>query len=495
MLLRMVYDEVLAQAAYLIGCQETGEAIVIDPERDVDRYLELAAANELRIVAAAETHIHADFLSGARELAEKTGCRLYLSDEGGPDWLYGWLDQKAGGGRYDAVLLKDGDAFTIGNIRFRALHTPGHTPEHIAFEVTDLGGGADEPIGIATGDFVFVGDLGRPDLLESAAGMAGVKEGFARTLNASAERFLDLPDYLQVWPAHGAGSACGKALGAVPTSTVGYEKRFNASLGFAGREREFVEYILHGQPAPPLYFARMKYQNRDGVPLLGELPAPRRLTAAELGAIDTARVVVVDSREWETFRDGHLPGSLWGPRTTQYPMVTGSYIDPEDGIVLVCDESEIDALVRNLVRIGLDRVTGWAAPEDLATLHGLAQMPELTAEAFQQQRETGTDAEALLLDTRNDLEREEASIPGSEHIPHTQLPKRLTELPETTPIVCQCRSGIRSAAAASYLRRRGLNAVNLAGGIDAWLCAGQDVVHSVTIDPAMLRTTPTGAGA
>ena len=173
MLFRMIYDEKLAQGAYLIGCQRTGEAIVIDPERDVDRYIRLAQQEGLRITAVAETHIHADFLSGARELAERVGAKVYVSDEGDADWKYQWLDAKSGGGSYDHQLLRDGDRFSVGNIEFHVMHTPGHTPEHISFLVTDHGGGADEPMGIVTGDFLFVGDLGRPDLLETAAGQAG----------------------------------------------------------------------------------------------------------------------------------------------------------------------------------------------------------------------------------------------------------------------------------------------------------------------------------
>nr|WP_243664236.1 MBL fold metallo-hydrolase [Rhodothermus marinus] len=173
MLFRQIFDPKLAQYAYLIGCQQTKEAIVIDPERDVDQYLRLAEEEGLRIVAVAETHIHADFLSGARELAERVGARLYLSAEGEAD---GWASNWAKNGRYDVTFLRDGDTFRIGNIEFRAVHTPGHTPEHLCYLVTDRGGGATEPMGIVTGDFVFVGDLGRPDLLESAARISGMKE-------------------------------------------------------------------------------------------------------------------------------------------------------------------------------------------------------------------------------------------------------------------------------------------------------------------------------
>src|SRR5436190_7617447 len=240
MFFRMIYDDKLAQACYLIGCQRTGEAILIDPQRDIDRYQKVADAERLRITAVAETHIHADFLSGVREVAERTGAKIHVSDEGDADWKYRWLGKKSTGGSYPHQLLHHGDSFRVGNIVFTVLHTPGHTPEHICFMVTDTGGGANEPMGILTGDFVFVGDLGRPDLLETAAGIAGAKEASAHTLCESAAEFLKLPDYLQVWPAHGAGSACGKALGAVPQSTVGYEKRFNPSLRLAGSPGAFV---------------------------------------------------------------------------------------------------------------------------------------------------------------------------------------------------------------------------------------------------------------
>ncbi|MFG0259908.1 MAG: rhodanese-like domain-containing protein [Phycisphaerales bacterium JB041] len=472
MLLRMLYDDRLAQAAYLIGCQKSGEAIVIDPERDVDRYIALAAENGLRIVAAAETHIHADVLSGSRELAEQTGCRVYLPGQGGPDWTYGWVESKQGGGSYDATLLKDGDTFKVGNIEFRAVHTPGHTPEHVMYVVTDLGGGATEPIGIATGDFVFVGDLGRPDLLESAAGQVGVKEGFARQLHKSAEGFLELPDYLQVWPAHGAGSACGKALGAVPSTTVGYEKRFNASLAHAGHEQKFVDFILSGQPAPPLYFARMKQQNRDGVPLLGPLPHPRRLSAAQLAEIDGRRVAIVDTRDWDAFRKGHVPGSLWSPTTVQFPMVTGSYIEPTDEIVLVCEPRLVDELTRVLVRIGLDRVVGWVSPEDVGSATTLETTPEITAEAFK-----GHEGERPVLDVRSEHEHAAGAIEASLNIAHTRLAPRVEELPKGEPIVCHCRSGVRSAAATAYLRREGFDVTNLAGGMMAWERVGGRTVR------------------
>jgi hydroxyacylglutathione hydrolase len=212
MLFRQIFDPYLAQYVYLVGCQRSGEALIIDPERDIDRYQELAADNGLRITAVAETHIYADFVSGAREFAQDPNVHLYLSAEGGPNWTYRWPAK-----RPNTHFLKQGDHFVIGSIHVEAVHTPGHTPEHLSYLITDLGGGADQPIALATGDFLFVGDVGRPDLLESAAGVKGVMEPSARKLQESLhERLAPFADYLQILPAHGAGSACGKALGAVP---------------------------------------------------------------------------------------------------------------------------------------------------------------------------------------------------------------------------------------------------------------------------------------
>ncbi len=358
MLLRQIHDPSLAQYAYLIGCQRTGEALVIDPERDVDRYLEAASQEGLTIAHVAETHIHADFLSGARALADQTGARLYLSSEGDADgWGSAWAQE-----RDDVTFLADGDTFRVGNIEIRAVHSPGHTPEHLAYLVTDHGGGANEPIALISGDFVFVGDLGRPDLLEQAAGQAGAQEPAARQLYQSVQRFLDLDDFVQVLPGHGAGSACGKALGAVPQSTVGYERRFNGAIDIAQRsETAFVDAILDGQPEPPLYFARMKAQNRDGVPPLAALPMPRALAPAELADLTDGTVVIDTRPDRAAFMAAHVPGSLYAPLGSTFSTVVGSYVtDPATPLVLVMDEGKVGEAVRDLVRIGLDHVVGYA---------------------------------------------------------------------------------------------------------------------------------------
>ncbi|NLB47735.1 MAG: MBL fold metallo-hydrolase, partial [Microbacteriaceae bacterium] len=265
MLLERIYDEDLAQASYFIGCQAKGEAIVVDPRRDLGDYLAIAEKNGMQIVAVTETHIHADYLSGTRELAAATGAQMYVSDEGGPDWTYG--------SDFDsAVRMKHGHEIQLGNITVRAVHTPGHTPEHLSFLVTD-GAQSSEPGFMLTGDFVFVGDLGRPDLLDEAAGFIDTRFGGAKDLFKSLKnQFLTLPDYVQVLPAHGSGSACGKALGAIAASTVGYERNFSWWGKYLKNDDEqgFVDELLSGQPDAHAYFGRMKVQNKLGPAILGE---------------------------------------------------------------------------------------------------------------------------------------------------------------------------------------------------------------------------------
>lgn len=456
MLLRQIYDEKLAQYAYLIGCQQTGEALLIDPQRDIDRYTELAAGEGLAVVAVAETHIHADFLSGAREFAERHATRLYLSDEGDEDWKYEWVKS----GKYDAVLLKDGDSFQVGNILVRAVHTPGHTPEHMSFLITDRGGGATEPMGLVSGDFVFVGDLGRPDLLETAAGQIGAMEPSARRLYASVQGFLALPDYLQVWPAHGAGSACGKALGAIPETTVGYEKRFSPALAAAARgEEAFLSYILEGQPEPPMYFARMKRDNKLGPPTLGELPRPGRLTAIELGET-TARgdVLILDTRpERSAFMSRHLPGSLYAPLGRSFSTAVGSVVEDETtALVLIVPKARLREAILDLVRVGYDRIVGWADPETLDTYFATggesAEIVEIDFPALARLRH---EESAVVLDVRFASEFGAGHVPGSLQLAYTRLPMGVAELPSDRTLLVHCGSGARAAVASAYLAREG----------------------------------------
>lgn len=447
MYFKQIFDRKLAQYSYLIGCQQSGEAIVIDPLRDVDQYFDLAAEENLELVAAADTHIHADYVSGLRELAEK-GLKVYASDEGDSDWKYEWLI----GSDYNFELIRHGDRFKLGNIRFEVLHTPGHTPESVSFLVVD-GAATDEPMGIITGDFVFVGDVGRPDLLETAAGVKGVMEPSARTLYRSLEEFRKLPDYLQIWPGHGAGSACGKSLGAVPDSTVGYERITNPALQAATSEDEFVSYILDGQPEPPLYFARMKAWNRDGAPVLGSLPRPVRVSPDRIPQGED--ILVIDTRTADEYAKGHLKGSMlamFGHK--QFNTIAGSYADPDQKIYLVIGEENVEDAVRDLIRVGLDHIEGYIVPEDVE------QHPDrvvLEAIDFSQAVELSKESsgEVQVVDVRNSYEHRAGHLPDSINIAHTRLADQIDSLPKEKTLVVHCALGPRAIHAAALLDSRG----------------------------------------
>ncbi|MBA3890811.1 MAG: MBL fold metallo-hydrolase, partial [Gemmatimonadaceae bacterium] len=371
MLLKRFYDDNLAQASYLLGCQATGEALVVDPNRDVRQYIEAAGAEKLRITHVTETHIHADFASGSQELARATGAALLLSDCGDADWKYGFA-ASAG-----VRLLRDGDRVMIGNLKVDVMHTPGHTPEHIVFIVTDTPA-TDEPVGVFTGDFVFVGDVGRPDLLEKAAGVTGTMEAGARQLFASIQRFATLPDHLQLWPGHGAGSACGKALGAMPTSTLGYERIANWALRLRD-EQAFVDEVLAGQPAPPRYFARMKRINRDGVPELGGLPVPEPRSPADALAAHASGASLLDIRPAAAYAERHVAGAINVPYNRSFVNWAGAVLDYERDAWLIAGESTAAAAARDLAMIGFDRVAGWVEGTEIVdvaggAVRGLAQV-------------------------------------------------------------------------------------------------------------------------
>lgn len=462
MFFEQIFEEKLAQYAYLIGCQRSGEAIIVDPMRDVARYEKLAAKHNLEIVAALETHIHADYISGMREFGER-GAKLYVSDEGDKDWKYEYVIN----GTYKHQLLKDGDEFSIGNIRFKAVHSPGHTPEHMSYLVTD-GATTDEPMGIITGDFVFVGDLGRPDLLETAAGMAGVMEGSAKTLYKSLDRFRALPEYLQVWPGHGAGSACGKALGAVPDSTVGYELRFNASIKSAMTEQSFVDYILDGQPEPPLYFARMKRDNKLGPKVLGMLPVPKKMDVKEiLNKQETTDAVILDTRVKDDFMAGHIKGSLFTPMNSQFNTIAGSYVVEGQDMYLIIEEYKIEEAVLDLIRIGLDNIVGYATPDELIKSGVVLESTKtLSYHEVDELLETG---DYTLVDVRKASEYVEGHHPKAMNIAHTRLLDRMDEIPTEKPLVVHCQAGSRAAYASALLERFGHSVLFIDDNIEPWI--------------------------
>ena len=468
MFVRQITDDQLAQYSYLIGCQRTGEAIVFDPMRDIDRYVDLAVQQGLKIVAAAETHIHADFLSGLREFGELPGVKLFLSGEGDKEWSPRWLDQHSGGGSYGHRLLNNGETFFIGNIEFKVLHTPGHTPEHLSFLVTDRGAGADQPLALISGDFLFVGDLGRPDLLETAAGYKGAMEPAARDLFYSAHLIDLLPDYVQVWPGHGAGSACGKALGAVPTSSIGYEKRFNSALSHSASEEEFVQEILSGQPEPPLYFSDMKRLNRDGVPVLEKIRTPKRMNEDLFVAAYESGAIVLDTRDWDLFKEQFLPGSLSIPMSSKLHSMLGSFVALEDRLLLVCEEEDLEVLVRRLIRIGYDKILGWVHPDEIIGLSSYLGAWGTIEESDPAEIYNNPDlAGRKILDVRKASEYEKGHIQGAINISHTLLRSRLEELDRGVTWYVVCESGDRSARTSSFLNSMGWSVINLSGGMQA----------------------------
>ena len=471
MLLHRLYDPRLAQASYLIGCAAAGEAVVIDPNRDVEQYLRAALALGVRVAHVTETHIHADFVSGARELAARAGAALYLSDEGGPDWRYAYA--RAAG----AVLLHEGDELAVGNVRLRVLHTPGHTPEHLAFLVTD-GAAATEPIGVVTGDFVFVGDVGRPDLLERAAQVKGTMDQAARTLFRSLQRFKSQPDWLQIWPGHGAGSACGKGLSAVPHSTVGYERRFNWAFAVE-EEDDFVVRVLAGQPDPPAYFGLMKRVNKEGPRPLGGLPRPPRLAPERLPAALQSGAWVVDLRPAVEFASGHIPGTVNLPLNRSFTLWAGSLLPYDRDVYLLAGEdaeARAAEAARDLALIGLDRVAGvfgadalagWTAADRSLARYGSVGAHDAAALAGRG---------ATILDVRSQAEWEAGHVPGTRHLPLGALPGQLDRLPAGRPVVVLCQGGGRSAIAASLLAAHGVTEVlNLSGGFTEWSAAGLPV--------------------
>ncbi len=467
MFFHQFYDQALAQASYLIGCQATGEAIVIDALRDPGPYLAVAAREGLRITHCTETHIHADFVSGARELCAATGAQLFLSAEGGRDWQYAFAAAD------HAVLLHDGDRITVGNLHFDVLHTPGHTPEHLSFIVTDTPAGVG-PMGIVTGDFVFVGDVGRPDLLEKAAKIANTMEEGAHTLFQSLQRFRALPDHLQVWPGHGAGSACGKSLGAVPSSTVGYEKRANWGVATTD-EGEFVRMVLEGQPEPPRYFAEMKRINRDGPPILGAPATATELPPTEVLGMTDSSLWLIDLRPAAEFAASHIPRSLSVPSSRSFSTYVGSIVPYAAEIVLLADgegeaaNAQAQSCMHDLSLIGLDRVRGWMPAGAALAMWGAAERPLATVvQHTTAEFHAGAARGATILDVRGQTEWEAGHMPGARHIPLGDVVDRWRELPEGAVLV-HCQAGGRSAIAASLLQRLGKEAVsNLQGGYAAW---------------------------
>ncbi|MFW5828004.1 MAG: MBL fold metallo-hydrolase [Alkalispirochaeta sp.] len=449
-----IYDEDLAQASYIVGCQQTGEALVVDPLRDVDRYFSIAEHQGLRITRVTETHIHADYLSGARELAHAANARLLLSDEGGPDWQYA----------FDHEGLHHGDRIMLGKVAIDVVHTPGHTPEHITFVITDTAAG-DAPTMALTGDFVFVGDVGRPDLLEKAASIEGTQEVGARQLYHSLQSIRELPEYLAIWPGHGAGSACGKSLGAVPSTTLGYEGATSWAFR-APDETSFVHQILEGQPEPPSYFGRMKVQNRQGPPILAGLPQPEELDPKTVEHLQREGAQIVDTRPKAEYTEGHIPGAFNIQADEGFSNWAGWTLHPDHPVVLVAPAERIDDLVRGLIHVGIDSIAGYMPDMDVwsAAGHPVATLPHIAPRELHQRAH-----EFAIIDVRGQDEWDAGHIEGAHHIHVGHLTRRLADIPRDRPVALHCQGGDRSTLGASILQHEGYdNVYNVTGGLAAW---------------------------
>lgn len=453
---RQYYLGCLSHASYLVGDTTTGKAVVVDPQRDIAQYLADAEEHGLTIVKVLETHFHADFLSGHLELAARTGAAI------------GYGSAAEGRTQYPIETYADGHLIRLGEVVLEVRETPGHTPESISIVIYPHGEYGD-PEGVLTGDTLFIGDVGRPDLL-SAVGFEA--DDLARQLYHSLhEKLLTLPDATKVWPAHGAGSACGKNLSTETVSTIGEQRRTNYALAPMSEE-SFVEAVTHGQSVAPLYFLFAATKNREERELFHDQPVPA-LTLDEVLSHQHDGAVVLDSRDDMAFAAGHLRGSVnvgLGGRFAEY---AGEVMAPGTPIVLVCDPGTENEARTRLARIGFDRVLG-ALHDPLAafTAHPeyVEQLSRLSASALEERMREVPDL--VLVDIRNPGEVESGSIDGARFISLPALLKRIDELDRNAPTVVFCAGGYRSAIASSLLRSHGFRDVSdLIGGYTAWSTA------------------------
>ncbi|MFE0460273.1 rhodanese-like domain-containing protein [Kitasatospora sp. NPDC058965] len=444
------YLDCLSHASYLVGDRTTGRAVVVDPQRDVNEYLAAAERHGLTVERVVETHVHADFLSGHLELAERTGARISYGSAGAVD--------------FDTDPLPDGARIDLGAVELEVLHTPGHTPESICLVVRERAGDA-VPYGVLTGDTLFIGDVGRPDLV-AAAGRSAAE--MARALYRSTRTLLTLPDATRVYPAHGAGSSCGKSLSTELSSTIGEQRRTNYALADL-TEEEFVAAVTDGQLAAPAYFAFTSARNRQDRAVLDEDTPVPSLAPDAFRAARAAGATVLDTRDPDAFAAAHLPAAVNIPLGGRFAELAGQVLDARQDIVLCGDPDSAREVRNRLARIGFDRVLGaLAGPVESLGAAQLAGVERLgAAELADRLADTGRDF--VLLDVRGRGEvRELGTVPGARLVPLPELLSRIPELAAGQPVVVLCAGGNRSSVAASVLRARGFDTVDLRGGFAAW---------------------------
>lgn len=452
MIFTQYYLDCLSQASYLIGDETTGRAVVVDPRRDIAEYVRDAAAAGLSIEMVIETHFHADFLSGHLELAEATGAAIAYSSVAETE--------------FESLELADGQRIDLGDIVLEVRHTPGHTPESISIVVWEHATQA-EPYAVLTGDTLFIGDVGRPDLLSS---IGITREELADHLYDSLhEQLMTLPDSTRVYPAHGAGSSCGKNLSSDTWSTIGEQRRSNYAL-LAEDKQAFFDLVTEGQPPAPSYFIYDAVLNRQDRPLLDEHAVPAALELDAFDQLVDGGAMIIDGRDPEDFARGHLAGSINVGLNGRYAEFAGSVIPSDADIVLVVQDGFEREAKNRLARIGFDRVVGYLQQPTMVMIEHpdrVGRASRLPAIDFDARR---SEIDGLqLVDIRNPGEVEQGSIPGATSIPVGQLPDRLDELDNKAPTVVSCAGGYRSSVAASVLRQAGFSDVSdIVGGFGAW---------------------------
>lgn len=456
----------LAIYSYLIGDEKSKQAAAIDPTRDVDWLIETARREGLHLRHVFETHVHADFVSGSHELKARLGddVTVHASAMGGPEWTPPYADH----------AVHDGDEVEIGSVRLKAIHTPGHTPEHVSWALFDDSRSDDTPWLVFTGDFVFVGDVGRPDLLGEQA-----RQQLAHQLyNSVFEKLPALPDFTEIFPGHGAGSLCGKAIGSRSSSTLGYERRFNPSLAKRA-EAEWIETLMHQMPLSPPYFARMKRVNREGPAIIGpELPGQQRWNAQTVHQRVCEDCLLVDVRSKEAFAGAHIRGAINIPFGANLPTWAGWVLPYDRPTLIIADRPEqMPEVATHLLRVGFDDIRGHLeGGMDAWQVNGypIEPLQTISVQTLQQRR-----SEVTVLDVRTEGEWDAGHIEDAIHIHGGKLQDRFEQVPRDRPVAVICGSGYRGSIAASFLKREGYEDVaNVLGGMSAWRAAEFETVTS-----------------
>lgn len=444
MYFKQLYDNKLSQTSYFVACQQTKEAIIIDPSRVLDEYIEIAENEGYKIKFATETHIHADFASGLRDAYRKLGAKIYVSDEGDEDWKYQKVPEST-------VYLLDGDVINVGNVELKVIHTPGHTPESISFKLTDKGAGSEISMGLFTGDFLFVGDIGRPDLLEETTNVQGATEEGAKQMFESIQKIKELPGLLQVWPGHGAGSPCGKSLGSVPLSTIGYEKVNNWVFNVNDKQN-FINELISDQPEPPTYFSQMKKVNKEGLPEFN-------LKKVAVNTPDELIGQVFDLRNKVDFSKSFIKGSYNIPFNKKFLQFAGWYIDYDRPMTVIADPEISETLQKDLASIGYDRLE-LIVPENKAEQYFDDAYENVSPETFVSDQNN-----AKVLDVRTTKEYNDGNVDEAAHIHYGHLLNENLPFDKKDKIYVHCQSGVRSAIALSALKAQGYeNAINVEKG-------------------------------